>query len=161
MKRLNGMDALLLYSESPNVHTHTLKIAIFSSEDRESRADFDAFRRSLERRLPRLEPLRYKLVEIPWRLHHPMWLQNCGVDLDYHLRRLRVPPPGGRRELDRVIGEVAGTQLDRRYPLWEFYFAEGLAQGRWALIAKVHHALADGVASANLLARLMDGDDAA
>jgi diacylglycerol O-acyltransferase len=161
MKRLNGMDALLLYSETPNVHTHTLKIAIFSSEDRDSRADFDAFRRSLERRLPRLEPLRYKLVEIPWRLHHPMWLQNCDVDLDYHLRRLRVPPPGGRRELDRVIGEVAGTPLDRRYPLWEFYFAEGLAEGRWALIAKVHHALADGVASANLLARLMDGDDAA
>lgn len=157
MKRLNGMDALLLYSETPNVHTHTLKIAILSPADSDPDAGFGAFRRSLERRLPLLEPLRYKLVEIPGRLHHPMWLENCSVDLDYHLRRVRVPAPGGRRELDRVIGEIASTPLDRRYPLWEFYFADGLADGRWALIGKVHHALADGVASANLLARLMDG----
>ncbi|OBF58240.1 wax ester/triacylglycerol synthase domain-containing protein [Mycolicibacterium monacense] len=138
MKRLNGMDALLLYSETPNVHTHTLKIAILSPADSDPDAGFGAFRRGLERRLPLLEPLRYKLVEIPGRLHHPMWLENCSVDLDYHLRRVRVPAPGGRRELDRVIGEIASTPLDRRYPLWEFYFA-------------------DGVASANLLARLMDG----
>ncbi|OBK80058.1 wax ester/triacylglycerol synthase family O-acyltransferase [Mycobacterium sp. 1274761.0] len=156
MKRLNGMDALLLYSETPNVHTHTLKIAMLDTGDRDPEADFDAFRQALARRLHLLEPLRYKLVDIPWRIHHPMWLENCDVDLDYHLRRLRLPAPGGRRELDRVIGEVASTPLDRRYPLWEFHFAEGLADGRWALIAKVHHALADGIASANLLARLLD-----
>lgn len=53
--------------------------------------------------------------------------------------------------------------LDRTRPLWEFHFAEGMADDRFALIGKVHHTLADGVASANLLARLMDlaGDDAA
>jgi diacylglycerol O-acyltransferase len=156
VKRLNGMDAILLYSETPNVHTHTLKIAILDTGDVEF--GFDEFRRTLERRLHLLEPLRYKLVDIPWRLHHPMWLENCDVDLDYHLRRVHVPAPGGRRELDRVIGEVASTPLDRRHPLWEFHFADGLAGGRCALIGKVHHALADGVASANLLARLMDVD---
>ena len=56
----------------------------------------------------------------------------------------------------KVIGEIASTPLDRRRPLWEFYFAEGMADDRFALIGKVHHALADGVASANLLARLID-----
>src|SRR5262245_1674989 len=152
------MDALLLYSETPNVHTHTLKITILDVGDRGSVPGFDDFRKALEGRLHLLEPLRYKLVDIPWRLHHPMWLENCAVDLDYHLRRVQVPAPGGRRELDRVIGEVASTPLDRRYPLWEFHFADGLAGGRWALIGKVHHALADGVASANLLARLLDVD---
>jgi WS/DGAT/MGAT family acyltransferase len=85
-----------------------------------------------------------------------MWLENCDVDLDYHLRRVDVPAPGGRRELDEVIGQVASTPLDRRRPLWEFYFAEGMADQKFALIGKVHHALADGVASANLLARAMD-----
>ena len=60
------------------------------------------------------------------------------------------------RELDEVIGRVASTPLDRSRPLWEFHFAEGLAGGRFALIGKVHHALADGVASVNLLARAMD-----
>ena len=156
MKRLNGMDALLLYSETPNVHTHTLKIAIVDAADQGIEFGFDRFRTTFARRLHLLEPLRYKLVDIPWRMHHPMWLENCDVDLDYHLRRVRVASPGGRRELDSVVGEVASTPLDRDHPLWEFHFAEGLEGGRVALIGKIHHALADGVASANLLALAMD-----
>lgn len=160
MKRLNGMDAMLLYSETPNLHTHTLKVAVLDASNLHDYG-FDAFRRTVARRLHLLDPLRYRLVDIPWRLHHPMWLEQCPVDLDYHLRRVRVPAPGGRRELDRVIGEIASTPLDRSRPLWEFHFAEGMADGRFALIGKVHHTLADGVASANLLARLMDltGDE--
>ena len=156
MKRLNGMDAMLLYSETPNLHTHTLKVAILDPSDFEGEFDFEAFRLHVRRRLHLLEPLRYKLVDIPGQLHHPMWQENCEVDLDYHLRRIQVPAPGGRRELDEVIGRVASTPLDRSRPLWEFHFAEGLADGRFALIGKVHHALADGVASVNLLARAMD-----
>ena len=156
MKRLNGMDAMLLYSETPNLHTHTLKVAIVNAADFDGEFNFDVFRRTIERRLHLLDPLRYRLVNIPWRLHHPMWLQDCEVDLDYHLKRVQVPSPGGRRELDRVIGQIASTPLDRSRPLWEFHFAEGMAEHRFALIGKVHHALADGVASANLLARLMD-----
>ncbi|GAB3238556.1 WS/DGAT/MGAT family O-acyltransferase [Mycolicibacterium hippocampi] len=156
MRRLNGMDAMLLYSETPNLHTHTLKVAVIDAAGLRGQFGFDEFRRTVARRLHLLEPLRYRLVDIPWRLHHPMWMQDCPVDLDYHLRRVRVPAPGGRRELDRVIGEIAGTPLDRSRPLWEFYFAEGMPDDRFALIGKVHHTLADGVASANLLARLMD-----
>ena len=160
MKRLNGMDAMLLYSETPNLHTHTLKVAIIDPSGGDADFSFDDFRRHLRRRLHLLEPLRYKLVDIPWRLHHPMWLENCDVDLDYHLHRVQVPAPGGRRELDAVVGEVASTPLDRSRPLWEFHVAEGLSGGRFALIGKIHHALADGVASVNLLARAMDLKDA-
>jgi diacylglycerol O-acyltransferase / wax synthase len=156
VKRLNGMDAMLLYSETPNLHTHTLKVPIIDATDFDGEFSYDVFRHHLSRRLHLLDPLRYKLVDIPWRLHHPMWQENCRVDLDYHLRRVRLPVPGGRRELDRVVGEVASTPLDRTRPLWEFYFAEGLAGHRFALIGKIHHALADGVASVNLLARAMD-----
>src|SRR5690349_19351348 len=156
MKRLNGMDAMLLYSETPNLHTHTLKVAIVHAAQFDGEFSFDVFRRTIARRLHLLEPLRYQLIDIPWKLHHPMWLEDCPVDLDYHLRRVRVPEPGGRRELDTVIGEIASTPLDRSRPLWEFHFAEGMADDRFALIGKVHHTLADGVASANLLARLMD-----
>jgi diacylglycerol O-acyltransferase / wax synthase len=160
VKRLNGMDAMLLYSETPNLHTHTLKVAIVHAADysatHEGEFTFDVFRKTIQRRLHLLDPLRYQLVDIPWKLHHPMWLENCPIDLDYHLRRVRVPSPGGRRELDELIGEIASTPLDRTHPLWEFHFAEGMADDRFALIGKVHHTLADGVASANLLARLMD-----
>ncbi len=154
------MDAMLLYSETPNLHTHTLKVAVIDPSDFAGEFGFDAFRRHVRRRLHLLEPLRYKLIDIPWQLHHPMWQEDCEVDLDYHVRRVQVPAPGGRRELDRVIGEVASTPLDRSHPLWEFHFAEGLSGGRFAMIGKVHHALADGVASANLLSRAMDLEDA-
>ena len=150
------MDAMLLYSESPNLHAHTLKVAIVDTAEFGGTFDFEVFRDVFRQRLSMLEPLRYKLVEIPWRLHHPMWLENCEIGLDYHLRRVAVPVPGGRRELDQVIGDIASAPLDRSRPLWEFHFAEGLADGRFALIGKVHHALADGVASANLLARALD-----
>ncbi|SPM34424.1 acyltransferase, WS/DGAT/MGAT, partial [Mycobacterium rhizamassiliense] len=159
VKRLNGMDAMLLYSEAPNLHTHTLKVAVIDPADIGGEFGFDAFRQHVRRRLHLLEPLRYKLVDIPWQLHHPMWQEDCEVDLEYHLRRVQVPAPGGRRELDDVIGQVASTPLDRSRPLWEFHFAEGLAGGRFALIGKVHHALADGIASVNLLARAMDLED--
>jgi diacylglycerol O-acyltransferase / wax synthase len=156
VKRLNGWDAMLLYSETPNIHTHTLKVAVVDTTDSIGDFNFELFRRALHRRLHVLEPLRYQLVDIPLKLHHPMWLEDCDIDLDYHVRRARVPSPGGRRELDRVIGEVASTPLDRSRPLWEFHFVEGMAGGRFAVIGKVHHALADGVASANLLGRAID-----
>ena len=159
MKRLNGMDAMLLYSETPNLHTHTLKVTVIDASNFDGDFGFEHFRTHLRRKLRVLEPLRYRLVDIPGRFHHPMWLENCEVDLDYHLRRIQIPAPGGRRELDQVIGEVASTPLDRSRPLWEFHFAEGLAGNRFAVIGKVHHSLADGVASANLLARAMDLTD--
>jgi len=156
VKRLSGWDAVLLYSETPNVHMHTLKIAVIELDS--DRRDFgiDAFRRVIHSRLHKLEPFCYQLVDIPLKLHHPMWRENCEVDLTYHVRPWRLPAPGGRRELDEAIGEIASTPLDRDHPLWEMYFVEGLANHRIAVVGKIHHALADGVAAANLLARGMD-----
>src|ERR1700742_495765 len=163
MKRLSGWDAVLLYSETPNVHMHTLKVAVIELDADRRDFDIDAFRRVIHSRLYKLEPFCYQLVDIPLKLHHPMWRENCDVDLTYHVRPWRLPAPGGRRELDEAIGEIASTPLDRDYPLWEMYFVEGLADNRIAVVGKIHHALADGVASANLLARGMDlqpgGDD--
>ncbi len=157
MKRLTGWDAFLLYSEAPNVHMHTLKIAIVELSAIGDRSfGVDEFRRVIEGRLHMLEPLRYQLVDIPFKFHHPMWRENVDVDLDYHIRPLTLPAPGGRRELDDAIAEIAGTPLDRSRPLWEMYYVEGLEGNRIAVVNKIHHALADGVAAANLLARGMD-----
>ena len=157
MKRLSGWDAFLLYTETPNVHMHTLKIAVIDLEGLGDRKfGIDDFRKVLHGRLYKLDPFRYQLVDIPFKFHHPMWRENCDVDLDYHVRPWRVESPGGRRELDEAIGQIASTPLDRSHPLWEMYFVEGLANGRIAVVGKIHHALADGIASANLLARGMD-----
>ena len=160
MRRLNGVDALLLYSEAPETHMHTLKIGVIDVSAMPGGFTHELFRRIASERLHELKPLGYQLVDIPFKLHHPMWVENSEIDLDYHLRRVSVPAPGGRRELDQVIGEIASTPLDRSRPLWEMYLIEGLEGGRIAVLGKIHHALADGVASANLLARGMDLQDA-
>ena len=155
MKRLNGVDALMLYSETPEIHMHTVKIGVLDVSEVQGGFSFELFRRVAYPRLLALPPLRYQLVDIPLNLHHPMWAENAEIDLDYHLRQIRVPAPGGRRELDQLIGHIASTPLDRGRPLWEMYVAEGLADNRIAIIHKVHHVLADGVASANQMAKAM------
>lgn len=157
MKRLNGVDALMLYSETPEIHMHTLKIGILDVSGVDGYS-FEMFREVAYPRLLALDALRYQLVDIPLKLHHPMWCVKPDIDLDYHVRRAFVPAPGGRRELDQLIGEIASTPLDRRRPLWELYVAEGLADDRIAVIHKVHHVLADGVASANQMAKALHPD---
>lgn len=156
MKRLSGWDAVLLYSETPNVHMHTLKIAVIELDPDRREFGIDAFREVIRGRLHKLEPLGYQLIDVPFKFHHPMWREHTVVDLNYHIRPWEVAAPGGRRELDEAIGQIASTPLDREHPLWEMYFVEGLANNRIAVVAKIHHALADGVASANLMARGMD-----
>jgi diacylglycerol O-acyltransferase len=157
LKRLSGWDAVLLYSETPTVHMHTLKLAVIELDDLRGRTfGIDEFRKVINGRLYKLEPFRYELVDIPLKMHHPMWRENAEIDLEYHVRPYRVDSPGGRRQLDEAVGRIASTPLDRSKPLWEMYFIEGLANGRIAVLGKIHHALADGVASANLLARGMD-----
>ena len=156
MKRLNGVDALMLYSETPEIHMHTLKIGVLDVSGVEGGFSFELFREVAYPRLLALAPLRFQLVDIPLKLHHPMWVQNADIDMDYHLRQARVPAPGGRRELDQLIGEIASTPLDRGRPLWEMYIAEGLAENRIAIIHKVHHVLADGVASANQMGKALE-----
>lgn len=159
MKPLSGWDVLLLNSETPNVHQHTVKVAVVDTSDFEGEPSFAVFCETLHSRMHLLEPLRYELVDVPLHLHRPMWRENTDVDLGYHVRQVRVAAPGGRRELDALIGEIAGTALERSRPLWELYYAEGLANRQVAVIGKVHHALADGVASANLMARAMEWPD--
>ncbi len=142
----------MLYTETPEIHMHTLKIGVLDVSGVEGGFSFELFRQIAYPRLLALAPLRFQLVDIPFKLHHPMWVRNADIDLDYHLRRARVRAPGGRRELDQLIGEIASTPLDRSRPLWEMYVADGLADNRIAIIHKVHHVLADGVASANQMA---------
>jgi WS/DGAT/MGAT family acyltransferase len=85
-----------------------------------------------------------------------VWIEDGSFDLDHHVRRATVAAPGGRREMDAAISAIASVPLDRRRPLWELWFLEGLADGRVAAVGKIHHAVADGVAVAALLANVLD-----
>ena len=155
VKRLIGSDAMMLYSEAANVPMHTVKVAIV---DAPGASDFsvETVRKVVRQRLHRFEPMRRVLVDTPYGFHRPMWRENCPVDLAYHVRPLHLPSPGGRHELDNAIAKLIEEPLDRTRPLWEIYVVDGLADGRFAVVTKIHHALADGVASANLLAGALD-----
>ena len=155
MKRLSGTDALMLYAETPEVHMHTLKIGVLDVSAIGAGSSLEHFAEVAYPRLQALAPLRYRLIDAPLKLHHPMWMQDDDIDLDYHLRRVQLPPPGGRRALDQLIGQIASTPLDRTRPLWQMYLVEGLSPGRAAVIHKVHHVLADGIASANQMAHAL------
>jgi diacylglycerol O-acyltransferase len=154
MERLSGLDAGFLHQESPTVPMHTLKIAVLDPSTVPGGYSFDRFRDEFGMRLHLLPPFRKRLVEVPLGVHDPMWADDPDFDLDRHIRRQVAPAPGGRREIDDVIADIASHPLPRDRPLWETTVIEGLEGGRLAFVTKVHHAVADGVAAAELLANV-------
>ena len=155
-ERLPGVDAGFLYMETPTQHMHTLKIAYLDVGGLAGGYTYDVFKRGLAERLHLLPPFRRRLQHVPLQLHHPVWVEDRVLDLDQHLRRVVVAAPGGQREVEDAIADFAGTPLDRSRPLWEIAVLEGLPDGRICVVAKMHHAIADGVAASALLANVMD-----
>ncbi len=157
MQRLTGLDATFLYLETPEQHMHTGGVFVFDpSEQPETYRPYEAVRSVLESRIHLLAPFRRRLVQVPFALHHPIWIEDPDFDLDYHLRRAALPSPGGEKELAELASEIMGRQLDRNHPLWEAYVVEGLQDGYFAVITKTHHAAIDGVSGAELIVNLLD-----
>jgi diacylglycerol O-acyltransferase / wax synthase len=150
-----GLDAKFLYSETRATHMHTLKVAVFDLAGLPEGSSTDRIVELFGRRLDRLPPFRRRAVPVPLGLGHPVWVEDPEFDLRNHVRSLRVEPPGGDRELAAVVAAVAGTPLRRDRPLWELVVVEGLEGDKIAVVAKVHHALADGAATVALLQNAM------
>jgi diacylglycerol O-acyltransferase / wax synthase len=156
MQRLSGLDAIFLYMETPSNHMHVGSTVILDPSTMPGGYSFEAVRALVERRLPLLPPFRRRLVEVPFGIHHPVWVEDPDFDLDYHLRRAALPSPGGKQELADFAGAVFGRALDRSRPLWEMYAVEGLERGYVAIVTKTHHAAIDGVSGAELTVNLLD-----
>ena len=154
MKRLGGTDALFLSLETPSWHQHVGGLSIVDPGDRH--IAFDEFVLKVTERLPYAPKFRWKLKETPLGLDRPMWVDDEGFDVRRHVRRIGVPSPGGAKELGEVVGTLMSSQLDRRRPLWEMWFIEGLAGGKIGVFLKYHHCLLDGVAGASLATVLLD-----
>ncbi|PND51020.1 wax ester/triacylglycerol synthase family O-acyltransferase [Rhodococcus sp. ENV425] len=86
------------------------------------------------------------------------WEDDPHFDLEHHVRRDALPRPGGIAELRALVSRLHSTLLDRSRPLWEMHLIEGLADGRYAIYTKIHHALADGVGAMRLLHRALSSD---
>src|SRR4051812_20745790 len=142
--------------ETPTQHMHTLKVSFLDVSGLPY--SFETFSAGLGQRLHLLPPFRRRIRQVPLQLHHPVWVEDVPIDLSQHLHRIVVPAPGTQREVEDEIGRIASTPLDRTRPLWEIAVLEGLADGTIGVVAKIHHAVADGAAASALLANVMDTD---
>jgi diacylglycerol O-acyltransferase len=161
MKPLEGIDAAFLSLETPTTPLHVAAVLVLDPpEGRRSlfspSTRFSQIRRLVEQRLHLVPQLRQRVLRVPFGLQHPVWVDDPEFDLDDHLSRASVPAPGGRRELDHLIADTMSRPLDPERPLWEMVVVEGLAHGRSALVAKLHHAILDGVSGASVLAAFLD-----
>jgi WS/DGAT/MGAT family acyltransferase len=132
---------------------HTLKIFLVSLGP-DQQLDFDTVKTSTARLLHEVPMLRQRPVFVPFGLHHPVMIEDPEFDLQYHLNRAALPAPGGAHELEEVIAHIASHPLDQTRPLWQFWVLEGLDSGQIALVQKIHHTLADGMASVNFIMRV-------
>ena len=156
MERLSGLDATFLYLETDAGHMHVAMVGIYDVSTMRDGYSFEALKQHIANRLHVVPPFRRRLVEVPFQFHHPVWIEDPDFDLDYHVRRITCPAPGGRRELGAVAGEIASVPLDRSRPLWEAWVVEGLKHDRVGFIVKVHHAAIDGASGAEIMTALYD-----
>lgn len=156
MKQLSGLDASFLHMETPNQFGHVSSVSIYERPDDKGYQPFESWRAQVERRLHLLEPLTRRLVEVPFGIDHPFWIEDPAFDLDFHVRHTAVPPPGNDHQLADLVGRIVGRPLDRARPLWESYVIEGLEGNRFAILTKVHHATIDGASGAELLTMMLD-----
>ena len=156
MERLSGLDSAFLSCETPAMHLHVAIAAVVDPDTMAGEYSFEQLKAFVAGRLVGEAAFRRRIVEVPFRLNHPIWVEDPNFDLDYHVRRHAVPTPGGPRELTELVGAIVGVPLDRSRPLWEIHVVEGLYDGNIALVGKIHHAAVDGVSGAELFIHLFD-----
>ena len=157
METMTGLDAKFLYSETPTAHMHTVKVAVADVSDIEGRLHLRGVRRGPRSPARPPPPVPPPGGAGPGRLGHPVWVEDPDFELRRHVRRTVLPAPGDEAQLAAVVGEFASLPLKRDRPLWELLFVEGLAGGRMAVVAKLHHAVADGTAVVALLHSVVRG----
>ena len=156
MERLSGMDASFFYMETPDMHFHVMGTILLDPSTMPGGYSFERIKENIASRLHLIPPFRRRLVEVPFNLAHPLWIEDPDFDLDSHVHRIGLPAPHTMRELAEFVGHLASSPLDRSRPLWEMWVVEGLEDGNVAIVTKMHHSAIDGVTGADLMVHLFD-----
>ncbi|MBP2705800.1 wax ester/triacylglycerol synthase family O-acyltransferase [Microbispora sp. RL4-1S] len=157
MRQLTALDAQFLSVESATTAAHVAGVAIL---DPSSAPSGTVSRRCLigllRERLHLAAPLRTRLVDVPFGLDRPYWVDDPDFDLDAHVYEHTLPAPGDDARLAELVAAIHARRLDRSRPLWEAHLIHGLSGGRVAVYTKVHHCAIDGVSGSELLVTLLD-----
>ncbi|HZD67916.1 MAG TPA: wax ester/triacylglycerol synthase domain-containing protein, partial [Actinomycetes bacterium] len=151
---MSALDAgfLDLEDEDPHASLAIASIAVIEGPP----PSYDEVLKAIAGRLPLVPRYRQKARRIPFDLGRPVWADDPGFDLAYHVRQTALPAPGGDEQLRHLMERVMAQRLDRERPLWEYWLVEGLEGGRWAWISKVHHCMVDGVSGTDLYRVVFD-----
>jgi diacylglycerol O-acyltransferase / wax synthase len=154
MHRMSAQDASFLHIESDESPMHVGGVSIFEGPP----PPFGELQGMIAAKLVFVPRYRQVVRFVPLAMGSPVWVDDPHFNLGYHVRRTALPAPGGDEELKILVGRVMSQNLDRSKPLWEMWVVEGLDDGRWALLSKVHHCMVDGVAGTDLMTVLLDSE---
>ena len=148
---LSPSDISAIQAERGPVHMHVGGVCVFDGT-----VERETVVRRVRERVHLIPRYALKIADAPLGLANPVWVEDDSFDVDRHVRRVALPAPGGDAELCELVGPVLSEPLDRAHPLWQMYVVEGLAEGRSALVAKMHHALVDGLAAVDVSTVILD-----
>jgi WS/DGAT/MGAT family acyltransferase len=154
-ERLSALDVSFLYLETPTTAMHIGSVARFEPPA-DQPFDYDALCALVSRRISLAPRYRQKIRWVPGHIANPVWVDDEDFDITYHVRRSALPKPGNDDQLRSLVGRLQARQLDRNRPLWEIYLVEGLADGRFAIITKTHHAMVDGISAVDIGTLILD-----
>ncbi len=156
MQQLTGLDASFLALETANTTGHVGGISVLDPSQAPRPVNLARLTEVLADRLPLVPVLRRKLLNVPFGLDQPYWVDDTNFDIEYHVREIALPRPGSQAQLTEQVSRLHARPLDRSRPLWEIYLITGLAKRRVAVYTKIHHSAIDGASGAELLTILLD-----
>jgi diacylglycerol O-acyltransferase len=150
-RQLTSVDASFLYFEKKEAPMHIGSVSVFEGE-----IPFDAFVNNLVSKLHLLPRYQQKVVPDPFMLGHPTWEFDPDFDITKHVFKVQIDSPGSEQQLIELAGRIFTPMMDRKKPLWDIFLVYGLKGKRSAMIARVHHAMVDGVSGVDLLKVVLD-----
>ena len=151
--RLTGLDTAFLHLEDHSTaHMHVASVMIFAGDAPTPQELVD----HVPSRLHLVPRYRQRLAYVPLEQGRPVWTDDPHFNPHYHIRHTALPRPGDDAALSRLAGRLFSQRLDRSKPLWEIWLVERMAGQRFALVAKTHHALVDGISGVDITTVLFD-----
>jgi diacylglycerol O-acyltransferase / wax synthase len=151
--RLSALDTVFLHLEDDaTAHMHVASVMVFEGVA-------PTPQELIEHVLSRLHLVpryRQRLAYVPLEQGRPLWADDPHFNPRYHIRHTALPRPADEAALKRLAGRLFSQRLDRSKPLWEIWLVQRMVGKRFALIAKTHHALVDGISGVDITTVLFD-----